>query len=260
MADWNIRPRSTTCCACGAAFAIGDKGHSLLLLEGEQWVRQDFCSPCFKAQKERFTHNQTNAWTFIVPPPQKHKPTTEDVVKRETAEHLLRTLIQRNRSQDVGMIYILAILLERNKQFIERRTTFDETGHRVRMYEQRATGDLFTILDPGLQPADVPALQKRIVALLEGTESLEETAPSLEALLPETTTGESTQPIVHQTDLAPSTADACVDDPWPLAKPASERGEEPFTATDAPMPRDMSLERMHEDVLPVQQQPETMKA
>lgn len=259
MADWNIRPRSTICSACGTPFAIGDKGHSLLLLEGEQWIRQDFCLTCFKNQKERFTHNQTNAWTFIVPPPQKHKPTTEDVVKRETAEHLLRTLIQRNRSQDVGMIYILAILLERNKQFVERRTTFDEEGHRVRMYEQRATGDLFTILDPGLQPADVPALQKRIVALLEGTESLEETEPSLEALLPNTPTVESSKEMPQQTDIVGSTSQECVEEAWPLAIPATDSVEVDYKATDAPMPRDMSLERMHEDVLPIQQRPETMR-
>lgn len=245
MADWNIRPRSTTCSACGAPFAIGDKGHSLLLLEHEQWVRLDFCVACFTAQRERFTRNQANAWTFVVSPQQKHKSTTEEVVKRETAEHLLRTLIQRNRAQDVGMIYILAILLERNKQFVERRTTFDEEGRRVRMYEQRATGDVFAILDPELQPIDVPPLQKRIVALLEGKESLDDTIPSLEALLP----AEETSPIIVDVPVA-SVEQPMEEIAWP--RPAQEVEEGAYGATDAPMPRDMSLERMHEDVLPMQ--------
>lgn len=237
MADWNIRPRATACCTCGTPFAIGDKGHSILLLEGEQWMRQDFCPTCFKAQKERFINNQTNAWTFVVPPQQKSKTTTEDVVKRETAEHLLRALIQRQQDRDIGMIYILSILLERNKQLIERRTTFDDAGRRVRMYEHRATGDVFAILDPGLQPVDVPPLQKRIVALLEGTESLTDEAP---------TEGMDDLPAVVE----PPVVEPLAEETWPVRE-AENDASTAYVATDAPMPRDMSLERMHEDVLPM---------
>jgi hypothetical protein len=230
MADWNIRPRAAVCCFCEKPFAVGDKGHSLLSQVGDQWLRQDCCAHCFNVQKAQLSREQANAWSFVVPPSQKVK--AAEVVKRETAEHLLRTLLLRQRPEDVGMIYILSILLERNKQFVERQTFVDDAGHRVRVYEQRATGDIFKILDPGLRPIDVPALQRRIVALIEGTESLDETQPN-EVAPTEGRDGDASAPV------------ACVE------ATACE------TTASSRVPLDMSMERMHEEALPFLD--ETMK-
>lgn len=235
MADWNIRPRSTTCTTCGVSFSVGDKGHSLLHLEGDQWVRQDYCVACFKAYKASSPKTFANAWTFVVSPSQKRKAAVE-VVKRETAEHLLRTLVQRQQPEDAGMIYILAVLLERNKQFVERRTALDDEGRRVRVYEQRATGDIFTILDPGLQPADVPALQKRIVALLEGKVSLEEDASE------PSPTSETTTEAPSADDTLQAADGAEVD--------VAEGPDEAVDVTPPALPLDLSMERLHDEELP----------
>ena len=237
MADWNIRPRAIACTLCGKPFAAGDKGHSLLSLAGEEWIREDYCPTCFLQRKGNLISAQTNAWTFVVPTNQKTKA-TEEVVKRETAEHLLRTLLQRNQPNDVGMIYILAILLERKKQFVERRTTIDEEGHRIRMYEQRSTGDIFSILDPCLRPADVPALQMRIVALLEGKESLDQDVMTSET----------------EIEKDPSLYDSVGNEEGiSISERVDDRRLEDENVASKSLPCDMSMEVMHEELLPFEQ-------
>lgn len=167
MADWDIKPRAAACAACGAPFAPGSAGHSLLLREGEAWLRRDLCPECFAALPKGAAHAAVSAWAFAVPKAEK-PPAREEPLRRETAEALLRTLVARGDPRDRGAIYVLAILMERGKRFVERSVTTDAEGRRVRLYEQRGTGDLFPVIDPGLRPEDVAAVQRRVLELLEG--------------------------------------------------------------------------------------------
>ncbi len=166
MAEWNIKARATQCTMCAAPFVPGMKGHSLLDPSDEGYQRRDLCDACFKAlPKDRAA--SSGAWVFTVPKatPQKLK---KEPLQKETAEHLLRVLSERDDPADREAIYILAILLERSKQFVERKVTTSPEGHRIRLYEQRSTGDYFSIIDPQLAPEDLPAVQQRVLTLLEG--------------------------------------------------------------------------------------------
>ncbi len=167
MADWNIKPRATQCTACHAPFTPGMKGHSLLEPQEEGYQRHDLCDACFKALPEASHRFTSGAWTFTIPKATLSKQ-KEEPVQKETAEHLLRVLTERNYSADRGVIYVLAILLERSKQLIERRVTLNAEGFRLRLYEHRSSGDLFAIVDPALTPEDLPAVQQRVLELLEG--------------------------------------------------------------------------------------------
>lgn len=167
MVDWDIKPRAAACAACGLPFPPGGTGHSLLLREGEAWLRRDFCPACFAALPKGAAHAAVSAWAFVVPTAPKPR-TREEPLRRETAEALLRTLIARGDPRDQGVVYVLAILMERGRRFVERSVTTDAEGRRVRLYEQRGTGDLFPIVDPGLRPGDVAAVQRRVLELLEG--------------------------------------------------------------------------------------------
>ncbi len=167
MADWNLQPRAAACVACGAAFSPGDSGHSLLLREDEAWLRRDLCPACFAALPKGAVQSAVSAWAFAVPKAAKGK-VREEPLRRESAERLLRTLMARGDPRDLGAAYVLAILLERGKRFVERSVTTDAAGRRVRLYEQRGTGDLFPVIDPGLKAEDIAAVQRRVLELLEG--------------------------------------------------------------------------------------------
>lgn len=172
MADWNIKPRSARCSACGKVFEPGGSGHSLLeLTEDGTFARRDLCPACFSALPPETLQSLPGAWAFTLANTAKSK-TREAPLRKETAEHLLRVLLERNAPADRGVCYVLAILLERSRQFIERRISRAPDGRRIRLYEQRGTGDLFPIEDPGLKPQDLPAIQTRVLALLEGKISL----------------------------------------------------------------------------------------
>lgn len=175
MTDWTIQSRSTSCSGCGAPFRSGEKGHSLIHVEEKETRRRDLCTTCFKALSKETIAVASAAWTFTVPLRAQPK-VREEAVHKETAEELLRKLIQKQDSADRGVIYVLAILLERNKQFIERLVSVDD-GQKIRRYEHKPTGDFFSIVDPGLEPADLPAVQQRVIDLLEGRVSTEAPPP-----------------------------------------------------------------------------------
>lgn len=172
MAEWNIQSRATACAQCGAAFTPEGAGHSLLLAsEAGGLMRRDLCEACFKALPAEAETQAEAVWAFRVPPeaPTKSK---EAPIQKETAESLLRKLLAAPEGSYRDVAYVLAILMERSKQFVERSLSLDGQGRKVRLYEQRRTGDLFPIVDPGLSPEDLPQVQQRVLELLEHPELL----------------------------------------------------------------------------------------
>src|SRR5438128_6260612 len=87
-------------------------------------------------------------------------------IQRETAESLLRKLIERNDPHYIAAGYILAVMLER-KRILKVKEQLVRDGQRVFIYEQPATGDVFTIIDPSLQLNQLEAVQRDVAALLE---------------------------------------------------------------------------------------------
>jgi hypothetical protein len=87
-------------------------------------------------------------------------------IKKETAETLLRNLIEANDPAQVSVIYILAVMLERQRVMVEREIKTLENGTRVVIYEHKKTGETFAITDPQLKLTALDAVQKDIMALL----------------------------------------------------------------------------------------------
>ena len=169
LENWHIKPRSGKCTACGAAFEPGQKGHSLLERGGDEGLeRRDLCPACFAALAPAARRGLSGAWSWTVPKSVSRAKVGAEVVPKETAEHLLRVLLAGNAPEDRAVIYVLAILLERGKKLVERQVTQNERGEKVRLYEERATGDLLAIVDPALGAEDLPAVQARVLALLGG--------------------------------------------------------------------------------------------
>lgn len=177
MADWNIRPRAMQCSACGKPFEPQMTGYSFLLTVGEQYERKDLCSDCFKVNHSPKDPLTSAGWSFTVPKESGKNNKKEVAVQKETAIQLLRKLITRAQPEDCDVIYILAILLERNKQFIERDVLHSNDGKTVRLYEFRPTGEFFSIVAPTIQPERLPDVQQRVIALLEGRETLATESP-----------------------------------------------------------------------------------
>jgi len=165
MNDWNIQSRAAACEACGRPFADRQTLHTLLFEEPPDLRRSDVCESCWQNQfsdgaRERkgfISHWQS---LFEVP------PAAEDPIQKETAETLLRKLVEENDARYAPAMFILAVMLERKRVFkVKEQIVCD--GKRVFIYEEPRTGDVFTISDPDLRLDQLDEVQRNVAQLLE---------------------------------------------------------------------------------------------
>jgi hypothetical protein len=164
ITEWNIQGRGHGCEACGKPFADKESYHTLLVDEKAEFRRSDVCVACWQS---KFANAHTRSgfishWQGVYEAP---APVT-DAIQKETAETLLRKLIEQNDPQYIPAGFILAVMLER-KRILKVKEQLVRDGQRVFIYEQPRTGDIFTITDPNLQLGQLEQVQRDVAALLE---------------------------------------------------------------------------------------------
>lgn len=158
--DWDIKTRSEACDACEAEFADQQRYFSCLTFGGEGYARADYCEPCWSARPtDGVRHSVWNA-VFRTPPP----PAAE-TLRKETAETLLRKLIEDHDPARRSVIYILAVMLERKRMLVERDVQVQD-GAMTRIYEHRQTGETFVVHDPHLKLNELESVQREVAELL----------------------------------------------------------------------------------------------
>jgi hypothetical protein len=165
MNEWNIQSRSHACQSCEKPFADGESCQTLLLEERHQYVRMDVCRQCWETQYGEGAADRKgfiSQWHSVYHAP---PPAAPEAIRRETAEDLLRKLITANQPKDGPVCFILAVMLER-KRVLKVKEQFQRDGARVYIYEQPATGDLFTITDPNLHLDQLEQVQREIAQWL----------------------------------------------------------------------------------------------
>jgi hypothetical protein len=164
ITEWNIQSRGHGCEVCGKNFADKEAYHTLLLEEKAEIRRSDICVSCWAQSGEaaRAQKGFISYWqgVYEAPPP----PT--ETIKKETAETLLRKLIELNDPSKMAAGYILAVMLER-KRLLKVKEQIVRDGRRIFIYEQPKTGDVFTIADPDLRLDQLEQVQREVADLLE---------------------------------------------------------------------------------------------
>lgn len=166
MNEWNIQSRAHHCQSCGRPFADKDACHTVLLDERREYQRLDLCAVCWKEQFSQGVQDRKgfiSCWQSVYESP---PPAPPDPIQRETAESLLRKIIERNDPNYAPAAFILAVMLER-KRILKVKEQLCHEGRRIFIYEQAKTGDLFTIPDPALQLNQLDAVQRVVADLLE---------------------------------------------------------------------------------------------
>lgn len=166
MNDWNIQGRSRHCQGCGAAFVDKQGYHTLLFEQRSGFERVDVCEPCWD---EQYRHGASDRkgfvshWqgVFLAPPPPPPEP-----IRKDSAEELLRQLVELNDPAREPAAFILAAMLER-KRLLKARAPIQRDGRRVLVYEFPRTGEVFTIVDPELRLDQLEAVQRDVADLLE---------------------------------------------------------------------------------------------
>ena len=165
MNEWNIQSRAHACEACGQPFVDKETYHTLLFDEKAEFRRSDICQACWQKQYSEGARDRKgfiSYWHGVYEAP----PPVSDPIHKETAESLLRKLIEVNDPRYIPAGYILAVMLER-KRLLKVKEQVVRDGKRIFIYEQPTTGDLFTITDPNLQLNQLEQVQHDVAALLE---------------------------------------------------------------------------------------------
>ena len=166
MVEWNIQSRAHACQGCGHDFQKGESLHTLLFDERDAYRRLDVCDACWQSEHAQGSNHRrgfVSHWQSTYEPPLLTPP---DPIQKETAEGLLRKLIERNDPQHAGAVFILAVMLER-KRLLKAKAQTIESGRRILIYEDARSGDVFAVADPQLQLGQLEAVQRDVAALLE---------------------------------------------------------------------------------------------
>ncbi len=165
MSEWNIQSRAYACQSCETAFADKQPFHTLLVEEKQEYRRLDICPACWAAQYRDGANNRKgfiSQWHGIFQAPPLAPP---DPILKESAESLLRKLIETGDPKYGPVCYILAVMLER-KRVLKVKDQIQREGGRIFIYEHSKTGDLFTITDPNLQLNQLEEVQRDTANLL----------------------------------------------------------------------------------------------
>ncbi|MEI7591131.1 MAG: hypothetical protein WCJ49_07485 [Deltaproteobacteria bacterium] len=173
---WQIKRRSDACAGTNEPFADKEEIVTRLLFKDGEYIREDYRLAWWNEHKP---DHGLSSWKsiFRVPPP----PT--EVVKKESAETLLRNMVAKEDADDINAIYILAVMLERKKILAEKEVQIRENQTKVRVYEHKKTGETFLVIDPELKLAEIEKVQEAVVGLLGGKPPKTETVYHFEAIL-----------------------------------------------------------------------------
>jgi hypothetical protein len=165
MNEWNLQSRAHACQACQKPFADKEPYHTLLIEEKQEYRRLDICHGCWDAQYREGASDRKgfiSQWQGVYQVPPAAPP---DAIQKESAESLLRKLIETDDPKHGPVCYILAVMLER-KRLLKVKEQIQRDDRRVFIYEQPSTGDIFTITDPNLQLNQLEEVQRATAELL----------------------------------------------------------------------------------------------
>ena len=159
--DWDIKPRGEECHGCKTAFDDHQRCHSVLEFGQEGYSRGDYCGTCWEEKSKM--PSRFSAWSGIFKKP---APPAEEPLKKETAEDLLRKLMETEDPSKRNVIYILAVMLERKRLLVEKDVKTRDDGVMIRVYEHRKTGETFLIPDPRLGFDQLTMVQQEVAEML----------------------------------------------------------------------------------------------
>lgn len=166
MIEWNIQSRAHVCQACRKSFVDQEPYHTLLFDHKRDYERLDICERCWESQYSQGATDRkgfVSFWQGIYTVPPAAAP---DPIQKETAETLLRKLIEQDDPSHAAARYILAVMLERKRLF-KVKAQLAQDQQRIFVYEHAKTSELFQIPDPNLQLDQLQEVQRDIARLLE---------------------------------------------------------------------------------------------
>ncbi|MDF1741206.1 MAG: hypothetical protein P1U86_18740 [Verrucomicrobiales bacterium] len=190
--DWKIRSTNARCEISEEPFVDKQQFYTCIFddPESDGFLRKDYSVDSWNGIKKSIDPAPFSFWKSTY-----HAPVaagTEESHVDTSAEGMLRRFIDEDDQKTENARYILALMLERKKEFIQ--TDAQETEERrLLFYEQAATGDVFIVADPGLKLDEIEAVQREVADLLMAEEKRTTSAAPAEEAAGETTETEDSE-------------------------------------------------------------------
>ena len=139
--------------------------HTILSFTPEGYTRLDVCQTCWDSQYGQGGMDRKGAFSHWRGKYRAPLPPQPDPIQKETAENLLRKLIESPDPTHCSARYILGVMLER-KRVLKHRDTIERDGQKVLVYEHSGTGESLLIPDPNLNLDQLAEVQKQVFDLL----------------------------------------------------------------------------------------------
>ena len=185
--EWNIRSRGHSCSVCSKPLIDRAPVVSALKETAGGYERFDCHPECWKTAPRDW--KPFSQWDGVYLAPVKEEK--KEALKKEDAGELLRRLAILDDPAMKNVVYVLAVMLERSKIFVERDAKPQDDGTVRRVYEDRRNGDTFVILDPRIRLENLAEVQNQVIELLSGAKTLGEVAE-------EEVAGEAAPPALDQ--------------------------------------------------------------
>lgn len=166
--DWKISRRHNKCLHSDEKFADGEIFYTCIFddPESEGFLRKDFSEAAWKELSN--TLQPFSFWKTTCKYPQEES--NPEVLGNESAETMLRRMIEEDEAVTENARYILTLMLERKKALYPVGVKETETS-RLLLYEHRATGDVIVVRDPCLKLDEVEKIQEEVSLLLDQSKS-----------------------------------------------------------------------------------------
>ncbi len=191
--SWHVRNRSRECSITQTPFTEDQPIVTALFPDPESsgYVRKDFCESAWAERSPEdevpFSYWRTKFHSTI-------SNENQPVVTKQSAEELLKQLVEEDLEHTENTRYILAVMLERQKILRETDTQPTPTGI-LRIYEHRKTGEVFIVKDPNIPLDEVEKIQLEVMELLSPQK------PVVQEETPETPAPDETEPKPAEGDL-----------------------------------------------------------
>lgn len=172
MTEWDIQPRAHACTGCQQPFTDKQPYHTFLSMAATGYARRDLCGTCHAAASRE---GVLSYWQgeYKAPPPPAPEP-----IQKETAETLLRKLVESTDPGHSAARYILAVMLERKRILKHRDTVADAEKGDLLIYEHAQSGESFTVPDPHLRLDQLQEVQAHVAELLSPSAPKTEAGPN----------------------------------------------------------------------------------
>lgn len=163
--NWHLRSRGRECTATQTPFQNGETIVTAIFPDPESsgYVRRDFSVEGWKNRQED-GDKPFSFWRTVYT--SNASAEKQEAVEKESAEDILRRLIEEDEDHTENTRYILAVMLERQKLLRETDSQRTPTGI-IRVYEHRKTGEVLIVRDPDIPLSQIEAVQMEVVELLE---------------------------------------------------------------------------------------------